>query len=34
MILIGENLNITSSVVGEPLKAKNAAAVQAMALPR
>ncbi len=31
MILIGENLNITSSVVGEPLKAKNAAAVQAMA---
>jgi 5-methyltetrahydrofolate corrinoid/iron sulfur protein methyltransferase len=31
MILIGENLNITSSVVGGALKEKNAAAVQAMA---
>ncbi len=31
MILIGENINIMSSVVGEALKEKNAAAVQAMA---
>lgn len=31
MILIGENINIMSSVVGESLKNKDAAAVQAMA---
>jgi len=31
MILIGENINIMSSVVGTALKEKNAAAVQAMA---
>ena len=31
MILIGENINIMSSVVGAALKEKNAAAVQAMA---